>query len=115
MTATAPELLRPHGPGRRRSEAELEELAREASIRLAEATADEVLAWAAETFDDALVVACSMAADTVVAHLASRHRPGVDVLFLETGYHFAETRGTRDALAMDPLIHVVDVPITLIK
>jgi phosphoadenosine phosphosulfate reductase len=25
-------------------------------------------------------------------------RPGVDVLFLDTGYHFAETVGTRDAV-----------------
>ena len=24
--------------------------------------------------------------------------PGVDVLFLDTGYHFAETIGTRDAV-----------------
>ena len=28
-----------------------------------------------------------------------RSPPGVDVLFLDTGYHFAETIGTRDAVA----------------
>ena len=38
-------------------------------------------------------------ADAVVPHLASRVRPGVDVVFLDTGYHFAETIGTRDAVA----------------
>jgi phosphoadenosine phosphosulfate reductase len=38
-------------------------------------------------------------ADLVVPHLASRVRPGVDVVFLDTGYHFAETIGTRDAAA----------------
>ena len=38
-------------------------------------------------------------ADAVVPHLAARVRPGVDVLFLDTGYHFAETIGTRDAVA----------------
>ena len=43
-------------------------------------------------------VASSMG-DAVMAHLASRVRPGVDVLFLDTGYHFAETIGTRDAVA----------------
>ncbi|HET9117767.1 MAG TPA: phosphoadenylyl-sulfate reductase, partial [Pseudonocardiaceae bacterium] len=32
-------------------------------------------------------------------HLASRVAPGIDVLFLDTGYHFAETLGTRDAVA----------------
>ena len=99
----------PHGPGRRRSPAELEALAREASVRFADASADEVLAWASETFSDALAVACSMAADTVVPHLAARHRPGVDVLFLQTGYHFPETIGTRDALEATTDVTIVDV------
>ena len=99
----------PHGPGRRRSPAELEALAREASVRFADASADEVLAWASETFSDALAVACSMAADTVVPHLAARHRPGVDVLFLQTGYHFPETIGTRDALEATSDVTIVDV------
>ena len=99
----------PHGPGRRRSAAELEAIAREASVRLAHATADEVLAWAAETFGDSLAVACSMAGDTVVPHLAAKHRPGVDVLFLQTGYHFPETIGTRDALPLSADVTIVDV------
>lgn len=99
----------PHGPGRRRSAAELQQLAEQASQRFATASADEVLAWASETFGDALAVACSMAGDTVVAHLAAQHRPGVDVLFLQTGYHFAETIGTRDALEASLPITVVDV------
>jgi phosphoadenosine phosphosulfate reductase len=34
----------------------------------------------------------------VVVDLASRVRPGVDVLFLDTGYHFAETLGMREAV-----------------
>ncbi|WP_232549904.1 phosphoadenylyl-sulfate reductase [Propioniciclava soli] len=99
----------PHGPGRVRSAAELEALAREASERFADATADEVLAWAAETFGRNLAVACSMAGDTVVPHLVSRHAPGVDVLFLQTGYHFAETIGTRDAVADGLDVNLVDV------
>ena len=36
--------------------------------------------------------------DALVAHLAARVLPGVDVVFLDTGYHFAETIGTRDAV-----------------
>lgn len=101
MTTLAPA---PHGPGRVRSAEELRTIAEEASVRFADATADEVLAWAARTFGDNIVVACSMAADTVVPHMAAQHIPGVDVLFLQTGYHFAETIGTRDALA-----HCVDI------
>jgi len=98
-----------HGPGRVRSADELKALAEEASVRLADATAEEVAAWAAETFGRNLAVACSMAGDTVVPHLVSRFAPGVDVLFLQTGYHFAETIGTRDALAVSADVTIVDV------
>jgi phosphoadenosine phosphosulfate reductase len=62
-----------------------------------DATAEQLLAWAAETFDERLIVASNMQ-DAVLVDLAARARPGVDVLFLETGYHFAETIGTRDAV-----------------
>ena len=58
----------------------------------------DVLAWAGETFGPGLVVASSMG-DEVLVHLAGRAVPGVDVIFLDTGYHFAETIGTRDAYA----------------
>jgi phosphoadenosine phosphosulfate reductase len=58
----------------------------------------ESLRWAHETFGDRLVVASSMG-DEALVHLASKQAPGVDVLFLDTGYHFAETIGTRDAVA----------------
>lgn len=55
------------------------------------------LRWARQTFGDNLVVASSMG-DEVLVHLASVAAPGVDILFLDTGYHFAETIGTRDAV-----------------
>ena len=58
----------------------------------------DVLRWASDTFDDRLCVSSSMT-DAVLAHLAGRARPGVPVFFLDTGYHFAETIGTRDAVA----------------
>ncbi|NMM15564.1 MAG: phosphoadenylyl-sulfate reductase [Cellulomonas sp.] len=58
----------------------------------------DVLAWAGETFGPGLVVASSMG-DEVLVHMAGRAIPGVDVMFLDTGYHFAETIGTRDAYA----------------
>ncbi len=56
------------------------------------------LRWARDAFRDRLVVASSMG-DEVLVHLASTSADGVDVLFLDTGYHFAETIGTRDAVA----------------
>lgn len=67
-----------------------------------------VAAWAAENFPHALAVACSMQ-DSVLPHIVSRFAPGVDVLFLDTGYHFAETIGTRDAVAHALPVTVIDV------
>lgn len=77
---------------------DLHDLADDAAARFAEASAEEVLAWAGETFGPRLVVASSMG-DEVLVHMASRVVPGVDVLFLDTGYHFPETLQTRDAVA----------------
>jgi phosphoadenosine phosphosulfate reductase len=37
--------------------------------------------------------------DEVLVHLVGTTIPGADVFFLDTGYHFAETLGTRDAYA----------------
>jgi phosphoadenosine phosphosulfate reductase len=63
-----------------------------------DATAEQVLAWGTETFGRRMIVASNMQ-DAVLIDLAARALPGVDVLFLETGYHFPETLGTRDAVA----------------
>ncbi|BDZ54923.1 phosphoadenylyl-sulfate reductase [Agromyces marinus] len=74
-----------------------------------EASAAEVVAWVASNFEtDAAAVACSMA-DAALPHLVAEALPGVDVLFLDTGYHFAETRATRDEVARRLDVRVVDV------
>ncbi len=77
---------------------DLEALAVEAGERLEGATPLEVLRWAVDTFGERFVVSSSMG-DGVLASLAASVSPGVDVVFLDTGYHFAETLGTRDAVA----------------
>jgi phosphoadenosine phosphosulfate reductase len=41
--------------------------------------------------------------------IAARIRPGVHVMFVDTGYHFAETIGTRDAVEALYDITVIDV------
>ncbi|MCZ7457314.1 phosphoadenylyl-sulfate reductase [Streptomyces sp. WMMC940] len=81
----------------RRTGDELRSLAEAAGRDLEEASALDILTWAAETFGPRFCVTSSME-DAVVAHLASRAFPGVDVVFLDTGYHFPETIGTRDAV-----------------
>lgn len=93
--------------GVRRSDDELRALVDEAAPRLAEATAEEALRWAVETFGDGLIVASNMQ-DAVLVDLAAKAKPGVDVLFLETGYHFAETLGTRDAVAQVYGVRIVN-------
>jgi phosphoadenosine phosphosulfate reductase len=77
---------------------DLEQLAKRAGRELESAPADEIVRWAAQTFGARFAVASAMQ-DAVLVHLVSQVAPGVDVLFLDTGYHFAETLGTRDAIA----------------
>lgn len=83
-------------------------LAERAGRELEDAPALEILRWAADTFGKRFCVTSSMQ-DMVVAHLASRVMPGVDVLFLDTGYHFPETLGTRDAVAAVMDVNVVSL------
>jgi len=80
----------------------------EAARELDGATAEEILRWATDTFGDALCVTSSMA-DAVVIDLAAKVKPGIDVVFLDTGYHFPETIGTRDAVASVYPINLINV------
>ncbi len=73
-----------------------------------DADARDVIAWAARTFGPRWALTSSMQ-DTVLAHLVASVAPGTDVLFLETGYHFAETLATRDAVRERYAVNVVDL------
>jgi phosphoadenosine phosphosulfate reductase len=86
----------------------LPHLAAHAGAALDGASAEDVISWAAARFGQRFVVASSMG-DSVLAHLASRIVPGIRVLFLDTGYHFAETLGTADAVAATLPVEVVPV------
>lgn len=81
----------------RRPPAELEKIARRGVVELEGATAAQILEWGVAEFGRGLAVSASMQ-DTVLAHLASAVSPGIDVIFLDTGYHFVETLGTADAV-----------------
>ena len=79
-----------------------EDLRAEAAVAGAElegAPAAEIFRWGLERFGSGLVITSSMA-DAVLVHLASTVSDGrkVPVIFLDTGYHFAETRGMADAV-----------------
>ena len=86
---------------------DLKALAEAASVELATASAGEAFEWTAKTFGESWIVASNMQ-DAVLVDLAATALPGVDVLFLETGYHFPETIGTRDAVAATYAVTIVN-------
>jgi len=91
------------------SDIDLQQLAERGAAELGpHASATDLLRWTDEHFGGDYVVASNMQ-DAVLVDLAAKIRPGVDVLFLDTGYHFAETIGTRDAVESVYDINIVNV------
>ncbi|MDQ1441536.1 MAG: phosphoadenosine phosphosulfate reductase [Acidimicrobiaceae bacterium] len=62
----------------------------EAAARLETAPASAVIAWAVENFHPHLCLTASMT-DAVLIDLAVKVEPSMEVVFIDTGYHFAET------------------------
>nr|WP_197518880.1 phosphoadenylyl-sulfate reductase [Mycobacterium sp. ACS1612] len=90
------------------TETDLQALAERGAAELDGANALDLLRWTDENFGGDYVVASNMQ-DAVLVDLAAKVRPGVDVLFLDTGYHFVETIGTRDAVEAVYDINIVNV------
>jgi len=91
-----------------RSETELRELVRHAGAELELAPAEDIVEWAVATFGVRFAITSSMG-DAVLSHLAGTVAPGIDVVFLDTGYHFAETVGTRDAVEATLPVNLINV------
>ena len=91
-----------------RSPEELRELVSHAGAELELAPAETIIEWAVATFGARFAITSSMG-DAVLAHLASKVAPGVDVIFLDTGYHFAETIGTRDAVEATMPVNLISI------
>ena len=99
----------PEGRGRRLSDdATLAAECVRAAEDLEGAEAETILKWAVDRFHPGLVVASSMG-DCVLVDMAARVQPGLPVLFVDTGYHFPETLGTRDAVAARYPIQVLTI------
>ena len=85
-------------PGRRFSEDQLRDIAEKGAADLgSDATPEELIRWTAQTFGTNFVVASNMQ-DAALVDLAVKNidrdlldGDPVKVLFLDTGYHFAET------------------------
>ena len=114
MTALSTEQARnyrgTHTAGR--SPEELRELVSHVGAELELAPAEDIIEWAVATFGARFCITSSMG-DAVLAHVASRVAPGVDVVFLDTGYHFPETIGTADAVGAT--MDVTLIPITPVQ
>jgi phosphoadenosine phosphosulfate reductase len=95
-----------------RSPEELRELVSHVGAELELAPAEDILEWAVATFGERFCITSSMA-DAVLADIASRVAPGIDVVFLDTGYHFAETLGTADAVGATMDVNLI--PITPVQ
>ncbi|HLV72845.1 phosphoadenylylsulfate reductase (thioredoxin) [Actinomadura hallensis] len=87
---------------------DLEDIVESASAALEGAPTLEIIRWAAATFGDRICLTSSMS-DAALIHLVSKVKPGIDVLFVDTGYHFAETIGTRDAVEAVYPVNVINV------
>ena len=87
---------------------DLAEIAYAAQPTLDGAPAEAVIEWAVEQFGPRFCVTSSMA-DGVLAHLASRVAPGVDVVFLDTGLHFPQTLRVRDEVAATMPVRLLSI------
>ncbi|MFA1545463.1 phosphoadenylyl-sulfate reductase [Actinomadura chokoriensis] len=87
---------------------DLEDIVESAAAALEGAPTLEVIRWAVATFGDRICLTSSMS-DAALLHLVSKVKPGIDVLFVDTGYHFAETIGTRDAVEAVYPVNVINV------
>ena len=91
-----------------RSTEELKAIVSHVGAELELAPAEDIIEWAVATFGDRFCITSSMA-DAVLADLASRVARGVDVVFLDTGYHFAETVGTADAVGATMNVNLIPI------
>jgi phosphoadenosine phosphosulfate reductase len=87
---------------------DLQDIVESAAAALEGAPTLEVIRWAVATFGDRICLTSSMS-DAALIHLVSKVKPGIDVLFVDTGYHFAETVGTRDAVEAVYPVNIIDV------
>ena len=83
-----------------------EQLVAEWNDKLEGASAEDIMEWVAEHVPGKIAVTMSMQ-DTVLAELAEGRlaKERTELVFLDTGYHFAETLETRDKVQLS-LIHI---------
>jgi len=69
----------------------------ELNARFEKASASTIVGWAVDTFHPYLCLSASMT-DAVLIDIATRVEPSVEVVFIDTGYHFPETLETVEVV-----------------
>jgi phosphoadenosine phosphosulfate reductase len=90
----------------------------EATVDYEALAAEELVAQIAEAAAKGTVCLTSsfQTEDMVALHMVRRHLPDVPVIFLETGYHFAEVIAYRDRMAAEWGLNLVNaMPATTVK
>ena len=108
VSVTSPTRVNRAKPGGQKRSARLQQLATAAAAELDGAPAEDIIQWAVTAFGKRICITSSMT-DAVLVHLVSTVKEGVDVIFLDTGYHFPETLGTRDAVAATYPINLINI------
>ena len=88
-TMPAPTGTLVHTPIPTFTDVELDEL----NLQFGHLPASKIVEWAVETFSPHLSLTASMT-DAVVIDLATKVDPAIEVVFIDTGYHFPETLET---------------------
>jgi phosphoadenosine phosphosulfate reductase len=80
-------------------------------LAIEELPPERALTTLLEAYPDAraCVTSSFQAEDMAVIHLVRRHIPTVPVLFLETGYHFAQTYEYRDHMTREWSLNLINV------
>jgi phosphoadenosine phosphosulfate reductase len=81
------------------------------NIAFEDAHPREIVEWALERsgLERIAIASAFQAEGTIVMHLATQMRPDIPILFLETGYQFAETLAFKEQLAERLSLNVVDL------
>ena len=69
----------------------------ELNARFESAPATDIIRWAVDTFHPHLALTASMT-DAVLIDLAVKVEPSIEVVFIDTGYHFPETLDTVETV-----------------
>ncbi|MEM1028291.1 MAG: phosphoadenosine phosphosulfate reductase family protein, partial [Planctomycetota bacterium] len=70
-----------------------------ANAQLADASPEQVIQWAGDTFGQGLVMSTSFGVQSaVMLSLVTKVLPDVPVIFIDTGFHFQETYQFADEL-----------------